>query len=291
MLIIYNPRAGNASKLSDIRAFCEKHSLRAELVPITHKQLKQKISATQPGEVVVAAGGDGTVSFVASLLAGTKTPLGVLPIGTLNHFAKDLGIPTVVGEAMQMLLIGKPTAVDTARVNSRLFINNSSIGLYPRSLRIREKHQESLGKWPAAIVGIWKVITRPRRYHVELTAHGNVRTFRTPFVFIGNNAYNLAPTGFTNRTSLTEGNLAVYVIKTHNPVRIMALFIAALFSNKRRTKDFEMFLVRQCIIRTRRKRGIAVAHDGEVSSMRPPLRYTSLPGNLSVITPAKTSNK
>jgi diacylglycerol kinase family enzyme len=87
--------------------------------------------------VVVAGGGDGTVNAVAGVLAGTEKPLGVLPLGTLNHFAKDLGIPHEVERAVQLLGTGAPRRVDVAEVNGRVFVNNSSIGVYPLAVRER----------------------------------------------------------------------------------------------------------------------------------------------------------
>src|ERR1041385_7680888 len=80
--------------------------------------------------VLVAAGGDGTLSAVADVLRGTDTALGVIPVGTMNHFAKDLGIPLDAGEAAQVIGTGRCIRVDVGEVNGRAFINNASLGIY-----------------------------------------------------------------------------------------------------------------------------------------------------------------
>ncbi|HUR88354.1 MAG TPA: diacylglycerol kinase family protein, partial [Ramlibacter sp.] len=102
-------------------------------------------------QCIVAGGGDGTVSAVASQLAGTQAALGVLPLGTLNHFAKDNGIPLDLDPAIAVIAAGQVTEIDVAEVNGRIFINNSSLGLYPDIVLDRERQRRRLGrgKWMA----------------------------------------------------------------------------------------------------------------------------------------------
>src|SRR4029450_6264872 len=102
-------------------------------------------------QLVIAGGGDGTVNTVAAALVGTEVVLGVLPLGTLNHFAKDLGLPLELGGAVQTIGAGHTVRIDVGEVNGQMFLNNSSLGLYPRIVRHRQKQTERLGrgKWPA----------------------------------------------------------------------------------------------------------------------------------------------
>src|SRR4051812_6243792 len=90
-------------------------------------------------DALVAGGGDGTVNAVASALAGRPTPLGVLPLGTLNHFAKVLRIPLELPKAVDAIVAGHATHVDVGRVNGRIFLNNCSIGIYPNVVERRER--------------------------------------------------------------------------------------------------------------------------------------------------------
>src|SRR4051794_37510526 len=113
--------------------------------------------------LVVAGGGDGTINAVASALVGTEARLGVLPLGTLNHFAKDLGIPLALEEAVRTVFTGRPQAVDVGEVNGRLFLNNSSLGIYPRIVRLREAHRrQGVRKWIAFVKALAYVLRHPR---------------------------------------------------------------------------------------------------------------------------------
>lgn len=133
--------------------------------------------------VVVAGGGDGTLSSVAAGLVNTGIALGALPLGTLNHFAKDLGIPLEPEAALDAVSTGAPLAVDVGEVNGRYFVNNSSLGLYPSIVHRREQQQIRLGrgKWPAFV---WATLASLRRYPLldtHLTADERENAFRTPF--------------------------------------------------------------------------------------------------------------
>ena len=145
-------------------------------------------AAREKWTVIMAGGGDGTMNTVASHLVGTDKFLGVLPLGTLNHLAKDLGIPLDLEGAVQTVISGRATNVDVAEVDGRIFLNNSSLGLYPTIVREREKKQRlGSGKWPAFV---WAAVSALRRYpflHVRLVADGERFELRTPFVFVGNN--------------------------------------------------------------------------------------------------------
>ena len=169
-------------------------------------------AATDSWDLVVAGGGDGTVNLVASALIGTRKHLGVLPLGTLNHFAKDLRIPLDFEAAAQNLLSGSPLEIDVAEVNGRIFLNNSSLGLYPIIVREREKNERlGSGKWPAFA---WAAIAALRRYpfvDVRVTVEGTQLARRTPFVFVGNNHYLMERFDIGTRERLDRGELSLYI--------------------------------------------------------------------------------
>ena len=120
---------------------------------------------------VVAGGGDGTVSSVASVLVGSNTPLGVLPLGTLNHFAKDVRIPLDLEGAVATVVAGHVTGVDVGEVNGRTFINNASIGVYPDIVVEREKlRKQGYRKWIAFALATARILRRYRGLVVRLTA-------------------------------------------------------------------------------------------------------------------------
>src|SRR5215210_424096 len=165
--IVLNPASGVAPRAharQEVEALCRDAGLDARIhEPADPRELS--VAAQQAlqahAEAVVAAGGDGTVSAVASVLAGTSTPLGVLPLGTLNHFAKDLGIPMDLEKAVRTVAARNSRHVDVACVNDRVFINNSSIGVYPSVVASRERlRQQGRSKWVALALATLDVLRR-----------------------------------------------------------------------------------------------------------------------------------
>ena len=139
--------------------------------------------------LIVVGGGDGTISAAASALVGTETRLGILPLGTLNHFARDLGIPTELAEAAKLIADGSPRQVDVAEMNERIFINNSAIGLYPLMVMDRDLQQKRLGrsKKLAMIVASVRTLARFGHQRLTLTVNDEKESVDTPLLFVGNN--------------------------------------------------------------------------------------------------------
>jgi len=237
---------------------------------------------------VVAGGGDGTVNAVASVLAGSAARFGVLPMGTLNHFAKDMGIPLTLDEAVATIARGQAKAVDVGEVNERVFLNNSSLGLYPDMVRDREKQQRRLGrgKWLAAL---WATIGALRRYpflNLRLRlADGKEHARRTPFVFIGNNEYTMQGFSIGERIRLDGGRLSLYVAQRPGRLGLLRLAWSALRGKLAQERDFDVLGTESMEIETRHKH-LPVATDGEVTVMATPLRYRIRPGALNVIVPS-----
>jgi diacylglycerol kinase family enzyme len=244
-----------------------------------------KVSAGENWTVVMAGGGDGTINTVASYLVGTDKILGVLALGTLNHFAKDLRIPLDLEDAAQTVISGRAAPVDVAEVNGRIFLNNSSLGLYPTLVREREKQQRlGSGKWPAFV---WAALAVFRRYpflHVRLVAGGKKIDRKTPFVFIGNNEYLMERLNIGRRDRHDQGVLSLYVTNRTGRWGLVRLAVRALFGRLREEKDFLALLTDKVKIETRHKR-VRVAFDGEVDVMETPLHYQSRPGALRVMVP------
>ena len=240
---------------------------------------------------VVAGGGDGTVSAVASLLTGTEKPLGVLPLGTLNHFAKDLGVPLAVGDAARGVCEGRVRSVDVGEVNGRIFVNNSSLGLYPRIVRRREKLRERLGsgKWAAFFRAAFAVLRRYPFLNVRLSADGQEIVRRTPFVFVGNNEYQMESFHLGARPRLDAGRLSLYVAHRTGRLGLLRLAVRALFGRLRQAKDFDALRAQEVWVETHRPKRLYVATDGEVAVMTTPLHYRVLPRALRVIVPKEKS--
>ena len=237
--------------------------------------------------LVVAAGGDGTQSAVASRLVGTDAVQGVLPMGTLNHFAKDLGVPLKLEEAVRVLAAGRVLHVDVGEVNGRVFINNSSIGLYPQIVRERELQQLRLGKgkWRALASATLHATQGRPALAVRVEAQGEAEVRRTPFVFIGNNRYTMEGFRIGARESLQQGELSLYMGRRRGRLGMVALALRALAGRLRQAEDFDMVSGPAFVVDTGEAR-VRVATDGEVAMMDTPLHYRLRPAALRVMVPA-----
>ena len=242
-------------------------------------------------EMIVAGGGDGTISLVASALIGSGKVLGVLPLGTLNHFAKDLRIPIDFEEAAQNLVSGAEVKVDVGEVNGRVFLNNSTLGLYPTLVREREKQQRlGWGKWPAFV---WAAFAALRRYpfvSVRVSVDGQPLTTRTPFVFVGNNPYVMERLNVGTRDRLDAGELSLYMTRRTGRMGLVRLAIRALLGRLRDEKDFMAISAHELTITTKSSRA-RVAFDGEIDILKTPLEYRIRPRVLSVVVPAAQADK
>jgi diacylglycerol kinase family enzyme len=243
-------------------------------------------------EIIVAGGGDGTVSAVASELSGSDKVLGVLPLGTLNNFSKDLKIPPDLAEAVRIIAENNIQKIDVGEVNGRYFINNSSIGLYPRIVRKRVQQQERLGrgKWAAAAWAAWKVIRVAPLLRVKFELDGKSFWRKTPFVFVGNNEYEMDFFNIGRRAKLDDGKLSVYFLKRGGRWGLIMLIIRTIFGRLRQAKDFEGLCTEEMTIETRKKR-LLVAFDGEIATMEMPLNYKVHPRALKVLVPPIEENE
>ncbi len=243
-------------------------------------------------DAIVVGGGDGSISTVAGVLAGSGTPLGILPLGTLNHFAKDLGVPIDINGAIDVIAGGHIRQVDVAEVNKRVFVNNSSIGLYADMVADRERQHSSAGrgKWPAMLIASWRVIRRYSLRQLSIRAEGWSKPCETPFVFVGNNAYEFSLFNPGGRAVLDRGELSLYVINHRSRWGLLWLSARAALKQLDQERDFEMRLVKEVEILSR-ARELRVSVDGEIIAMHPPLFYCSRPSALRVFAPRTDQEK
>jgi diacylglycerol kinase family enzyme len=290
--VLINPRSGSgfgdrdAKRLGELfRSAGAEPSIR---LARSHEELvaaaKQLVGERAP--LLVAGGGDGTMNAVASVLAGSNTALGVLPLGTLNHFARDLRIPLALDAAVEIIVQGRRRSIDVGEVNGRVFVNNSSLGLYPAMVHRREKLRRRLGggKWRAMLRAMLIVLRSHPFLEVALELDGVTHRRRTPFVFVGNNVYKME--GFTIglREDLDRGVLSVYVTHRRRRLGLVLLALRALFGLLHQARDFEASTTRGLRIESRHRR-LLVATDGEVAALETPLDYRIRPGALQVIAP------
>ena len=243
--------------------------------------------AERKDALLIVGGGDGTISAAASALAGTDTLLGILPLGTLNHFARDLSIPTDLDEAAKLIASGKDRRVDIGEMNSRVFINNSAIGLYPLMVIDRDLQRKKLGrsKRVAMIVASLRTLVRFNHHRLTLTINEE-RTGRvdTPLLFVGNNDYRIDIGAPGQRERLDGGELCVLVLRKKTRTGMIAASIRAFFGRSRPDDMVRLESVERLRVSVPRPQ-LAVSLDGEVVRAEPPLDYRIRKQALRVIAP------
>jgi len=289
VIVLTNPAAGaKADSIRELREPLEHAGVDVADVRTMHgEELTEaaKQAASEPGiDAVVAAGGDGTISAVAAGLVGTNVPLGVLPTGTLNHFARDLSIPPALSAAAKTIAAGTIAQVDVAQVNGRTFINNSSIGLYPRLVEKRDSQRQRLGrgKWMAMLLSCISVFRRFPSIRVRIGVGDQTLLRTTPFVFVGNNVYEMTLTTLGTRKSLSSDQLCVYLTQRTGRFALFRLALRAILGRLEQARDFDALCVQEVWIESPRK-FLRVALDGEVVRLTPPLHYTIVGNALRVI--------
>ncbi|MBZ9805069.1 diacylglycerol/lipid kinase family protein [Mesorhizobium sp. ES1-6] len=292
VLVLINDGAGGVAALDDIAATVHsgllKRGFEAEVKLVAGDQISEAASrfvrqkAGSGENILVVGGGDGTLSSAAGVLAGTEVAMGVLPLGTLNHFAKDLGVPLELDAAMDVIAARRPALVDVAEVNGRIFLNNSSIGLYPFFVaeRSAEQRRRGVGKLAAigpALVRTFKAVSWQS---VRISADTGGDQVLTPCVFVGNNFYDAGD--FGRRKNLSARELCVYVIRQRTWFGLALLPFKIALGIVDTRSDLEMLRASKIKI-TSTKRETLVSVDGEATTMKVPLHFQIRPAALKVL--------
>ena len=237
-------------------------------------------------KLVVVGGGDGSVSSAAQALAGSGAALGIMPLGTLNHLARDLGIPATLQESVQVIASGRTRSIDVAEVNGRTFVNNAAIGLYPLMVIDREAQQDRLGrsKRLAMLVASLRTLMRFHHQRLTLSIDGGEARVDTPLLFVGNNDYQLAFPAAGQREKLDDGELCVMLMRKKGVPGFLAAVARALLGIQRADDMVRIDGVKQLKVDSARST-ITLALDGETLVMKPPLEFRIRPGALKVIAP------
>jgi diacylglycerol kinase family enzyme len=220
-------------------------------------------------------------------LAGTGRAFGILPLGTLNHLARDAGIPAKLEEAAAVIAAGYVREIDVAEVNGRVFVNNSSVGLYPDMVMLREQEQEKRGssKRMAMLRASFASLRHFRRHRLWISAPGLEAPIRTPLLFVGNNRYQVNLLGLGKREQLDEGELCVYAIRARSRLHLFWAGIRGVFGRLDQQRDFITAYVSEAEISADRP-SLTLSADGETVRMETPLRYRIRPKALRLIVPA-----
>jgi diacylglycerol kinase family enzyme len=295
-LVLLNPSAGTLAKAGDVDAEIDRiRDAFAAAVPgaevVTGKpgELigRAKQAAGEGFDAVIAGGGDGTLNAIANVLADTDVAFGVLPLGTHNHFAKDLGVPLDRDEAIKALASAKVEELPVAEVNGTVFLNFSSLGLHVEIVADRDEQREAIGrkKWLAMLVAMYRKISDPPLLRVKIVTKEKTTTRVTPSVIICNNLHQMKVFGVHNASVPHRGTLNVYVAKEHRPMGLVRLLGRAALGRLEEADNFEALALEDFGVFTRSH--VRTSVDGELLDKGPPFRYRIRPKPLKVLVPVK----
>jgi diacylglycerol kinase family enzyme len=294
LLVLLNQAAGTLANSSScdeperIRAGFAAAGADVEVRSVEGKDLQAAVAAAirDRYDAVIGGGGDGTLNTIAAALAGSETAFGVLPLGTHNHFAKDLGIPLDLDQAVAALAGGTTKRIDVGEVNGRPFLNFSAIGLHPLMVKHRDAQRDALGrgKFVAMFVAMFRVLRVMPIMRVTLAFGDTVLRRLTPSVIVCNNPHQMSVFGVDNVSYTDRGALNVYLARSTSPLGVIWLFLRAAFRRLDNAQNFESMVLPEVTIDTA-NRHARISIDGEVADLRTPLKYRIRKGGLKVIVP------
>ncbi|EIJ42704.1 sphingosine/diacylglycerol kinase-like enzyme [Beggiatoa alba B18LD] len=239
-------------------------------------------------ERIIVGGGDGTLNTAVNLLAGTSIIFGVLPLGTFNQFARELGIPLDIEQALLVLAKAEAQSIDVGEINGHLFLNKSSIGIHPRAIEIREQYRRRWG-WSKAVavsIALFKTVWRPPKLRLKITSDKQQQIIVTPFLLVGNNSYESEFLAFPKRIALNDGLLSVLYTHRISRFTLLKMAIQALFGKPlKQVPELANITTSDFYVESRRTY-LKLAVDGEVYKMKPPLHFKIHHRRLRVLIPS-----
>jgi YegS/Rv2252/BmrU family lipid kinase len=295
--VILNANAGtaNATGISEqsLQDLFEANHLSATIDARSDCDLATRLSEAMASDasIIVAAGGDGTITAVAEALVGTNKSLAILPLGTVNALAKDLHVPLDLPMAVANLVTGHEHRIDVGEVNGRIFLHKVVIGVIPGVAAGRERIRGRRDAW--AKIGLlryfFRRLARAKRLAVVIEPdEGARRIERVQALAVASNAYDEGLGQFFSRQSLDRGTLTLYSLKHLNVRDFVRLTTGMILGKWQNDEALSMESIRGVTIDTRHKL-IKVMLDGEVETLTTPLEFAIRPQALSVIVPAEVS--
>jgi diacylglycerol kinase family enzyme len=289
--VIMNQDSGSADKTAltgEIETAFTAFGWKVEFILAGRQDLPTRTRQTvaqAPGSIIVA-GGDGTINTVASACVEAKRPIGLLPAGTFNYVARNLGVPTEVSAAVAVIVNGQVRSVDIGEINGRIFLNNAGFGLYARMLERREDDKRRFGRsrTVAFFSGMRCLLSSHPLFAVELVRDGHTERRLTTTLFFGCNTLQLQHFNPAAAECLRCRQLAVLSLKLDSRWEVVLAACLGLMGRLDAVNATDTFCANTVRVQTRR-RVLKVAIDGEVVRLRSPLDVVLRPGALQVFAP------
>lgn len=292
--VVVNARAGSLQGkapdeiVAELQALFAQTPIAAEIKAVDGKAITAALEAAAQRrdiDCLIVGGGDGSVAFAGSLLVDSKVALGILPLGTLNLVARDLGMPLALPEAVKALAAGAIRAIDVAEVNGRVFLSNAGIGFFARMALEREQQRKArrFGKWHAFVVALIRSVREAHRLDVEIDTGDGPRHCLTRALLVTNNAFD--PKTLLRKDRLDGGRLGVHVARHRARTDLWRTVLRLLVGSWQADPDVDVMETDALVVAGRGRRGIDISADGETWHERFPLRFRIRPRALNVLAP------
>jgi diacylglycerol kinase family enzyme len=272
----------------------ELHFSRPQDLPRVAQEAARQAVACETA--VVAVGGDGTLNAVAQAAHAVGCAMGVVPQGTFNYFARTHGIPADAAQAVALLADAIPTPVQVAAVNDRVFLVNASLGLYPELLEDREAYKKRFGRsrWVAFWAASVTLLRAQQRLRLRIEEGTSVGDLRTLTLFVGNNRLQLEQVGMQPSAQAegerAQGRITAVMLRPIGTLSMLRLMLHGAMGTLGEAQSVERFEFDHMVVRPRLpqgRRGIKVAFDGEVTTLRAPLNFRVLDKPLYLLKPSQ----
>jgi YegS/Rv2252/BmrU family lipid kinase len=284
-LLLVNPRSRHGSAQgARLAASLRQRDLEVEVVAPAHRwgfrdAIRDHASRI---DMVIMAGGDGTLHLAADALVGSGLPLGVLPLGTANDLASSLDIPTSIEDACDVIARGHVTSIDMGWVNGACFFNAANIGFAVELTR--HLSASTKGRWGVAGYGVAALgaLRARRAFDAEIVHQGRTICLRSMHITVGNGRYHGGAIKVAQDAALDDHLLHLYSVR---PVGILGLLgvVPALLRGEQRASD-KVDTLDALALEIRTEKPMKVIADGELTT-HTPARFRLLPGALSVFAP------
>ncbi|MER8752050.1 diacylglycerol kinase family lipid kinase [Mesorhizobium sp. M1050] len=293
-------REGGTLRTTDIAAFSDRmhrtletagHSLSIEIVAGKDVvETLDSVASRRTIDVVLAGGGDGTISAAAARLMGTKKALAILPAGTMNLFARGLGIPQTLDAALESFADGEIIAVDMATANGRPFIHQFSIGIHAKLVQLRQKMEfgSRLGKIRASAKAAWATINNPPAMNVTLSIGDAEMAARITGIGITNNLFGEGHLPYADNPA--GGVLGVYITVAQQRAELVKFFFNMARGKWRDNEHVEIHQANKTVLKIHSGSSkFRAVMDGELVRLDRETTIEIHPGALNVLVPASVA--
>lgn len=287
-VLFLNPRAGTFTDESKLRTAADEYGLRVvDVHPKIDVRAIVKESLDAGMRTFVAAGGDGTVHHIAQALVHTEGILGVIPVGSVNHLARDLGLP--VGDwraSLEIAVNGAVKQIDVGRANGIYFINSVMLGLYPTISEYRERFRSMNSRWAAYVKATRLALHHFPHVTLVVELDGRVETFRTQLFVVAVNSYDVEQVGMVApKTTFNDGRVSIYSLSFMSRMQFIRAAAKYFRGKIADVPGFRRIRTTQMRVDTGKRR-LRVSLDGELVELQTPLQIAAVPASLLVRAPS-----